>query len=416
MPKIILKSKFSKGTAHTCNYLSYIHRQGDIFNDIGDVSVTNAIEETVNHSDSIMWHQVMSFKYEDIERLGLNQEYFQNLIAARKYEIAKAYNISPNNLQIYVSFHDKDFHPHLHMVFYSTNKNEGFVKGSAEDKEKGLKDASQRLKSLFANEIFKEDLHDLKVRKSDIRNQINIQVQETLREMTKKETVPKAIINQYKEIAKELNNHYKEHPTHRKAYMYLPPNLKKKIDELLENIVYSNNTITSSFERYTQYQNNLIRTYAENSKTVVKKLTEFNEHFFHPLKGDDTSRHNLIIQSIVGNSDFYGSSINRNIENKGNLTSTTLVLKSEYENTDTKRTTRVSLDNQNMDTTDTEHKGSEYRAKNAEEAAMSLTWTLANNLHQAANSLERIQDEPARRIKRRTFKKEENKENEIGHY
>ncbi len=97
---------------------------------------------------SVKWSQIISFKREDAERTGFNnRKAFQSLILSKAPEIAKLYNINLNNLVVNAAFHNKDHHPHIHLVFYSTDKREGFVKD--------IKQASEKLRSLLFNEIFK---------------------------------------------------------------------------------------------------------------------------------------------------------------------------------------------------------------------------------------------------------------------
>ncbi|MCL1830056.1 MAG: relaxase MobL, partial [Oscillospiraceae bacterium] len=219
MPKLIMVSDYIKNPTHAGNYLAYMSRQGDLICHNGNTTLAESMSALEENQESIMWRQVVSLEREDCERLNLDHDYFMNLIVARSDEIAKIYNISPENLKIYASFHNKDYHPHLHMLFYSTNKNEGFIKGFAEDKERGMKQATTKLKSLFANEIFKEDLHYLKVNKSSTRTLMNEQVKEILQGMTKNEFIPKELVQEYKELSGALKLHFVENPTQRKVYM-----------------------------------------------------------------------------------------------------------------------------------------------------------------------------------------------------
>lgn len=64
--------------------------------------------------NSTVWRHVYSLNASDCERLGVDRNYMKNLIALKADELAKAYNISPNHLRMVCSWHNKDFHPHLH--------------------------------------------------------------------------------------------------------------------------------------------------------------------------------------------------------------------------------------------------------------------------------------------------------------
>ena len=162
MPRIISYASFSKTTQHTINYLQYIDRQSPIFSPSGEADVKEAVRQARRDTGNLAWYQILSFPSEELERLQADRNYFKVFLTAHKQEIAKAYNITPGALHCYASFHDKDYHPHLHLVFWSSVPGEGAVRVPKQASEietkklraKALNEKSNVIKSLFANEIF----------------------------------------------------------------------------------------------------------------------------------------------------------------------------------------------------------------------------------------------------------------------
>lgn len=85
----------------------------------------------------------------------------------------------------------------------------------------------------------------------------------------------------------------------RKYYMYLPPELKEKVDGMLRRLVDNDPNAGKLFEEYRTTQQEIVKTYAENPISVAKKMKEWENDFFHPAQGGDSKRHNMIISSAI---------------------------------------------------------------------------------------------------------------------
>lgn len=150
----LLKSRFIKSPEHIGNYIEYLEKQNPLFSQFGELELAEALEDALYPSNSIAWDQIFSITAEDATRLNIDREYMKNLLNTQKHRIAAAYNISPSNLRIIASFHDVDHHPHIHMLIYSTDRREGYVKVHKNaSKEEILNRASEKLKSILTNAI-----------------------------------------------------------------------------------------------------------------------------------------------------------------------------------------------------------------------------------------------------------------------
>lgn len=295
MPKSILYSKFSKHAKHTSNYVEYLAKQNPLFSPGNEISVVQAQEQIWKDEMSIKWHQIYSLTHDDVNRLSIDRDYFKNLINIKKDDIAKAYNINPHNLQLVASYHEKDYHPHLHFIFWSSDKREGFVKTTSENRKSVLAKKSREIKGIFTNEIFREDLEEIKVRKNELRQEINAELEKALQELSNGNPAPK------KEWAEELKNLGKEIQAlpGKKVYGFLPGETKHKVDNLLYEMVTQNSVLDNLYNENRDYHRLLIDTYVDSEITMKQKMDKWHQSFFSPGKKDDTKRHNLIIKKAV---------------------------------------------------------------------------------------------------------------------
>ena len=249
--------------------------------------------------NSTVWRHVYSLNASDCERLGVDRNYMKNLIALKADELAKAYNISPHNLRMVCSWHNKDFHPHLHFLVWSTDSREAFIphREKETDKSAALNTATRKVKSSFTNEIFRGDLEYLKEEKSKRRDKLN----EQLRKLVSSEyLVDREITDALKDLGKDLRETPGKH-----TYKFLPPQLKAEVDSVLEKIMQRDPILRSMYEEYLDSQKELALTYASYEETLDKKFAEIENSFFHPYCDfeerragrAEVTRHNIIIHA-----------------------------------------------------------------------------------------------------------------------
>lgn len=298
--KAILNSGYFANTRHATNYIAYIDRQSPIFDQNGtEKKVLSAQVEVEAPGNSTVWRHVYSLNASDCERLGVDRNYMKNLIALKADELAKAYNISPNHLRMVCSWHNKDFHPHLHFLVWSTDSREAFIphREKETDKSAALNAATRKVKSSFTNEIFRGDLEYLKEEKSKRRDKLN----EQLRKLVSSEyLVDREITDALKDLGKDLRETPGKH-----TYKFLPPQLKAEVDSVLEKIMQRDPILRSMYEEYLDSQKELALTYASYEETLDKKFAEIENSFFHPYCDfeerragrAEVTRHNIIIHA-----------------------------------------------------------------------------------------------------------------------
>lgn len=292
----IEKSSYFASGRHIANHLQYLDRQSPLFDENGQELDASEAAQAATAAGSVVWRHIYSLNEEDAIRLGIDRRYMQDLLAVQKARIAQAYNIAPQNLRIAASWHEKDYHPHLHLVMWSTNPREGYIPHSKErDTHDALNQASSKLKSILTNEIFQGDLKELKVQKSHDRDVLN---QRLRRIMQPDYPVSPAVAEKLEQLGEVL-----AHTPGKHTYKFLPPPSKQLVDDLLQTIIEQDPTAKSLMAQYARDHLELMQSYVSDEETLEKKMDAWRNSFYHPFGGEnparhaETTRHNIIIRA-----------------------------------------------------------------------------------------------------------------------
>lgn len=152
------------------NYVSYIakrpraerHGAHGLFTDADvPINLSQVAAEVANH-DGNVWTHIISLRREDAARLGYDNAYaWRNLLRSQAETIAENMKIPLTDLKWYAAYHDESYHPHVHMVVYSTGKEPYLTK-------QGIRN----LKAAFAKQIFRHDLLQVYVEQTNQRNEL----------------------------------------------------------------------------------------------------------------------------------------------------------------------------------------------------------------------------------------------------
>ena len=187
------------------------------------IDLDKVAEEVANHN-GVVWTHVVSLKREDGERLGYNNaKSWQELVRRNVYELAEAHKIAPSDLQWYGAFHNTTHHPHMHLVVYSKS-GKGFLT------ENGI----LKLKSVFGNDIFRNEQYKLFKMQTDLRNEMRDEVKKYLDSLIDKagEYKPSAKAEElYQKLIEQLRT-----VKGKKVYGYLPNNIKNTVDDIVREI------------------------------------------------------------------------------------------------------------------------------------------------------------------------------------
>ena len=190
-----------------------------LFSQTDDKIDLNEAAEEVNNNGGTVFTHIISLRREDAERLGYNNaKAWRNLIRRNVTEMAVAHNISLSNMKWYAGFHDKDHHPHIHMIVYSRDGKQGWItKKSIED-----------MRSLFGNDIFRNEQYKLFQAETQQRDMVKERVKGMLEDVISVFPVYEEMQVLFETLQKQLRDY-----TGKKVYGYLPKNIKETVNKIV---------------------------------------------------------------------------------------------------------------------------------------------------------------------------------------
>ena len=170
---------------HTKTYADYIatrpraERFGShgLFTDDGVAVDLKKVSDELNAHTGNVWTAIVSLRREDAERLGYdNGSRWRDMLRSQAQMLCENLRIPKSNLRWFAAFHNESHHPHIHLIAYSINPNEGYLS------EKGV----TALRSSFAKDIFAQDLLCEYKKQTEHRDALKVQSREVLAELIAK--------------------------------------------------------------------------------------------------------------------------------------------------------------------------------------------------------------------------------------
>ena len=138
-------------------YMAYMatrpraERQGahGLFTSAGKPVALSQVAKELDAHRGPVWTLILSLRREDAQRLGYDTAArWRDLLRSQAITLADGLKIPPTRLKWYAAFHNEGYHPHVHLIAYSTNPKEGFL----------TKQGMEKIRSALAQEIFRQDL------------------------------------------------------------------------------------------------------------------------------------------------------------------------------------------------------------------------------------------------------------------
>ncbi|MDO4563344.1 MAG: MobP3 family relaxase [Clostridia bacterium] len=193
-----------------------------LFGGEDDVKLSEVRSE-LNAHKGVMWTPIISLRREDAQRLGYdNAAAWCELMRSKQVEIAEAFGIPFRDFRWYGAFHDEGHHPHAHMVVYSADGKSGYLT------EKNI----EKIKSLLANEIFKNDMYELYDEKTQAREKISDESKSKIHQAAEKIRSNDYSGSEVCEMLLRLASELKK-VKGKKQYGYLPKPLKRLTDDIV---------------------------------------------------------------------------------------------------------------------------------------------------------------------------------------
>ena len=240
-----------------------------LFGDEDTVDLERAMGE-LDHYTGNVWTHIFSLKREDAARLGYdNAKAWRTLLRANRHGIAAAMNIPLNHFRWYAAFHDEGEHLHVHMMAWSTQPWEAYL----------TRDGIRRIKSVLANQIFRQEMLHTYEQKSQSRDELVREARRAIAHLTRE--MADGICNcPAAEMMMQKLMVQLETVKGKKSYGYLPKPVKKTVDEIVDELEKLP-IVKQCYDQWLELQNQ-VDSYYHDSPRARKKLSQ--EKGFRQIK------------------------------------------------------------------------------------------------------------------------------------
>ena len=189
------------------------------------IDLDKVCAEVENHK-GIIWTHIISLTREDAERLGYNKATaWRELVRRNALQIAEAHKIPISEMKWYAAFHNKDHHPHIHLMVYSENPKHGYLT------KKGI----DSLHSIFANDIFRNEMYHLFTLQTQMRNEVKREAQQKIDELVKRTSENIPCRDNFYTLIEQLFVRLQKHKG-KKLYGYLDRSTKDIVDNIVNEL------------------------------------------------------------------------------------------------------------------------------------------------------------------------------------
>ncbi|MCL2298874.1 MAG: relaxase MobL, partial [Firmicutes bacterium] len=182
-------------------------------------------EEVAAHKGNV-WTHIISLRREDADRLGYNNVgEWMDLLRRQRNMLAKQMNIKPENFRWYAAFHDKEHHPHVHVMAWSSKPGEAWLSA------KGI----EGIKSAMARDIFQQDLVQVYQRQTQQRDVLRQDGRTLVADIVRQIKAGGYENQAMQELLMKLSERLKN-LTGKKLYGYLPADAKATVDHIVDEL------------------------------------------------------------------------------------------------------------------------------------------------------------------------------------
>lgn len=247
-----------------------------LFSDAGISVNLNEVSSDINALEGNLWTLIISLRREDAERLGYNNaERWREMLRTQTQVLADGLHIPLQNLKWYAAFHDEGHHPHVHLIAYSTDPKTGFLSD----------DGVEKIRSSLAKDIFAQELISIYDQQTEYRNALREKgrgyVAETVRQM--QDGFTSSLTQKLLALSVIL-----AHSTGKLQYKFLKPEVKKLVDEIVNDLA-AEPEIADLYALWYEQQSAIYEIYSSNPKP---KVPLSDNKAFYPIK-------NAVIQEAL---------------------------------------------------------------------------------------------------------------------
>lgn len=215
------------------------------------VNLSQVSKELNAHTGNV-WTIIISLRREDAERLGFNTgKRWREMLRTEDAAIASALNIPITNLRWYGAFHNASHHPHIHLIAYSKEPTQGYLRKSGVNK----------LRASFAKAIFQQDLQATYKKQMEHRDDLRLHGRELVAGIVSQINSGiydnPALEEKLLKLADRLSR-----TGGKKQYGYLKADVKAIVDSIVDDLA-GDERIAALYDLWYQQREEVIRTYTD---------------------------------------------------------------------------------------------------------------------------------------------------------
>lgn len=252
-------------------YIGERRGSNGLFSDEGMKINLSAVSKEIDEHTGNVWGLIISLTREDAERLGYNYaEQWMNLLRSRRNDIAREMGIAPSNLRWVAAYHNKEQHPHVHMMVWSTNPQEPYLSRT------GI----HNIKYTLAGDIFRQELISIYKKQTAARDDVKEKYRECIKELVTEiqngsHAFAPELIMKMQLLSEKLEKH-----KGKKVYGYLDKNTKTLVKEIVK-MLGTDEKIAELYDCWYRYKCETVRTYTDE---MPKKISIEENEEFKPIR------------------------------------------------------------------------------------------------------------------------------------
>lgn len=229
-----------------------------LFTDDGVQVKLSKVSEELNLHEGNVWTVIISLRRGDAERLGFNDGVrWRDMLRTQAEALATNLKIQMENLKWFAAFHNESHHPHVHLIAYSSNEQEGYLS------KKGV----HNLRKSFANDIFAQDLLCLYEKQTEYRDELKketrVRIEELIAELNQGICDNPKVEELLIQLADRLSK-----TSGKKVYGYLKADVKAIVDSIV-NELEKDRRVSELYALWYEQKEKIKETYTETLEPRV---------------------------------------------------------------------------------------------------------------------------------------------------
>lgn len=237
-----------------------------LFTDDGVQVKLSKVSDELNLHGGNVWTIIISLRREDAERLGFNDGVrWRDMLRTQTEALASNLKIPMENLKWFAAFHNESHHPHVHLIAYSSQEQEGYL----------TKQGVNNLRRSLANDIFAQDLLCLFEKQTEYRDELRkesrVRIEEIIAELNQGIYDNPKVEELLLQLADRLSK-----TSGKKVYGYLKADVKAIVDRIVDELEKDSRT-AELYNLWYEQTEEIRKTYTETipSRVPLSQNKEF---------------------------------------------------------------------------------------------------------------------------------------------